>query len=125
MIPDFDIKILSTDSDSTILSLHNGKMMVLDFWHTKCKNCPLALEKLNKLASKNPNILYVACALSQGIGNEELVKDVIDEWDNLTHIFVNVELKEYLKQVFNFKQVPFVVVIDQVILKLNFDHYFH
>ncbi len=88
--------------------------MIIDFWHTKCQKCPAALEKLNKLALAYPDLLFVACALSLGENNIELVAEMIDEWDNLTHVFVSECVKEQLKTWFQFSAVPFALVVDQV-----------
>jgi thiol-disulfide isomerase/thioredoxin len=55
-----------------------GKLLVVDFWHTKCTRCPAALEKLNEEAEElHDDIVVVACAISQGEGNFDVVKDVI------------------------------------------------
>ena len=115
-LPNFAVKVFNDGSidNSNILSVKENQPMVLDLWHTKCKNCPAALEKLNKIASKRPDILFVACALSQGEGNEEEVGDLIDEWDSLKHVFISVEVKEELKALFGFTQVPFAIVVDAV-----------
>lgn len=60
------------------------------------------------------NIIFVSCALSLGDGNEDLVKDMIDEWEDLTHVFVSVETKEELKKILNFSAVPFAVMTNKV-----------
>lgn len=78
--------------------------------------CPAALEKLNKLSTTEDmtNIIFVSCALSLGDGNEDLVKDMIDEWEDLTHVFVSVETKEYLKKILSFSAVPFAILTNKV-----------
>ena len=111
---DFNLTDLSNGNETTFLNFKSTKIVVIDFWHTKCKNCPGALSKLDKLAKSTANVQFIACALSQGDGNEDLVKEMIDEWENLTHVFVTFEVKEQLKLTLQFSQVPFIVIIDQV-----------
>lgn len=80
-----DLKVSSMDSDvcCTLSELHatigKGKHMVIDLWHTKCVKCPAALSHLNDIANDNNDIVFVACALSLGDGNKEVVADVVTE----------------------------------------------
>lgn len=123
-LPNFELKVLNDDKsieDSTIFDVKNNRPMVIDLWHTKCKNCPAALEKLNKIAIKRTDILFVACAISQGEGNEEEVADLIDEWNGLSHVYISIEVKEQLKVIFGFTQVPFAIVIDVVSITSSCD----
>lgn len=116
MLPDTEVLILSDGQKtvSTIRDACKGKRGVIDFWTTKCVRCPAALSNLNDQAgSKNDEEVYIACALSQGENNEDDVADFIDEWENLTHLFVKMENKDAIKQHFGFSQVPFYVVFDQ------------
>ena len=46
---------LETKENESITSLCHGNYLVIDFWHTKCTKCPLALEKLNDITKKNFN----------------------------------------------------------------------
>ena len=111
---DIKISYLSNDVSLTLGELqmqHNNKPMVIDFWHTKCTRCPAALEKLNDECSQHPEILFVSCALSQGTGNKVVAADVACDWDNLTHIWMEIEEKEQAKKEFNFTSVPFYVVV--------------
>jgi hypothetical protein len=97
-------------------------MMVIDLWHSKCVKCPAALDKLNDFAgssststsSSSDDVLYVSCALSQGPGNIDLACEMVaDTWENLTHVFMEVEVKEEAKALFGFNAVPFVIVVDK------------
>lgn len=111
-----DIKITVLDENKglkSLNSLRDGKAMVLDFWTTKCVKCPAALEKLNDEAGEDDSgeILYVSCALSQGDGNMEMVTDLVDDWQNMTHVFMDIENKDIAKAAFKFTQVPFYVVV--------------
>ena len=60
-----------------ILSLEMRQ--VVDFWHSKCKWCPPALEKLNKEAgcADSDDIIFVSCALSQGEGDYEVASNLV------------------------------------------------
>ena len=74
-----ELKVTHLDENKNLVSLdelREGKAMVLDFWHTKCVKCPAALEKLNEEAEERDDVLFVACALSQGEGNMEAVEDL-------------------------------------------------
>ena len=112
------LEIIKLDAEAQALdfkTLAGGKALVLDFWHTKCVKCPAALSKLNETAGTgDANVLYVACALSQGPGNFDLAKEMVEEseWGNLTHVFMEVDVKEKAKAAFGFTAVPFVVVVN-------------
>jgi hypothetical protein len=96
MSMDLKVSLISSDSSSsdsssdssndsiTLSELHSrlagqGKAMVIDLWHTKCVKCPAALSHLNDEASSSSDIVFVACALSLGDGNRELVADLVSE----------------------------------------------
>jgi len=89
---DFKVSVLGSSSSSssssssaiyTLAELHakigQGKHMVIDLWHTKCTKCPAALEHLNEEASSSDDVVYVACALSLGDGNKDIVTDLVSE----------------------------------------------
>jgi hypothetical protein len=102
------------DTECNLNSLRGGaKAMVLDFWTTKCVKCPAALEKLNDEAEGVDDVIYVSCALSQGEGNKEMVRDLVGDWENMTHVFMDMENKEAAKAAFGFAQVPFYVVVSK------------
>jgi thiol-disulfide isomerase/thioredoxin len=121
--PNFKFKNLKTGSEGNLGDLCKNKKMVIDFWHSKCSKCPVALEKLNSMANQRKseeNIVFVACALSLGDGNEEIVTDMIDEWEDLNHIFVSFEVKEELKLLLNFSALPFAAIVSEVNFSLSF-----
>lgn len=60
--------------------LFQGKNGVIDLWHTKCTRCPAALEKLNDIIGSSSSAIGVACALSQGAGDVDMVGDLIQEY---------------------------------------------
>eukprot|EP01038_Epipyxis_sp_PR26KG_P007111 gene7111-9704_t len=116
-LPEINVLVLSNENGlSTSLSnFCHGKAGVIDFWHTKCVRCPAALEKMNQNAAslENGDTMFIACALSQGEGNEEDVKDLSADWDGLIHLFMDLTGKEQAKTSFGFNSVPFCVVFDQ------------
>lgn len=112
VLPHLEVLLLQDSSTTTLNELRCGRPMVLDFWwpiyiyafiacfkiygmiiillnrHTKCVRCPAALERMNNEASSRTDVLFTACALSQGDGNEELVKEMVSErWYNFHGLF--------------------------------------
>ena len=69
------------DSTAANLStLSENKLLVVDFWTTKCVKCPAALDKLDIEATRYSNeIKFVSVALSQGVGNVDLVRTLVEE----------------------------------------------
>ena len=80
-LPDLSVTLLdSTSAQTNLNAVRNNRLMVLDFWHTKCVKCPAALDKLNEAAEADltqGDVVYVSCALSQGPGNRDLASDMI------------------------------------------------
>lgn len=116
-LPSISVVVFEDDSTrtTTLKELCQGRAGVIDFWTTKCVRCPAALGKLNEEAGEadKDKFMYIACALSQGEGNQDDVQDFISDWDNLTHVFVDLKDKEAVKSTFGFSAVPFYVVFDQ------------
>ena len=100
--------------ETTLGAFAAGKPLVLDFWHTRCTNCPAALSKLDGEAEKHPGVTFAGCALSLGSeteGTQEQVLELLEgQWENLTHLYMSFEQKELAKKLFGFKAVPFCVV---------------
>ena len=99
---------------TTLGAFASGRPLVLDFWHTRCKNCPDALSKLDGEAEKHPGVTFAACALSLGSeteGTQEQVLELLEgQWEQLTHLYMSFDQKELAKKLFGFKAVPFCVV---------------
>ena len=49
-----------TGTSSSIGELRAGKRLVIDFWHTRCVQCPDALSKLDTIAPKHPDVTFAA-----------------------------------------------------------------
>eukprot|EP00981_Chlorochromonas_danica_P007359 scaffold1690_cov177-Ochromonas_danica.AAC.36 len=88
MLPTISVKHLRlpggeepSNNVTTLKEVCAGKVGVIDLWHTKCTRCPAALGHFNELAAEfdSSKVIFLACALSQGSGNEEDVADFINE----------------------------------------------
>lgn len=106
------ITVWIEEEEKSLSEVCKGRKGVIDFWTTKCVRCPAALGKLNEEAA-GTDALYIACALSQGEGNKEDVMDFTQDWENLTHVFAEIDVKEEMKATFGFTAVPFYVVFDE------------
>ena len=79
-LPSYDVTILEDSTTTKLSSLANDKFLVLDFWTSKCVKCPAALDKLDEEAIKYSEVAkFVSVALSQGTGNMDMVKDLVEE----------------------------------------------
>lgn len=59
--------------------LLKGKIGVIDFWHSKCTRCPVALEKIDGYAEDfGKDVILVALAISQG-PDQDIVSDLVEE----------------------------------------------
>jgi len=82
ILPNWTVVKLNDDSSTGIRDLMddgNKIAMVIDFWTSKCVKCPAAIDKLNEKAPSYADVIFSTCALSQGGGNFEIVKELIDE----------------------------------------------
>lgn len=80
----FHVIDIASNEVVAVSSLGKHSYCVLDFWHTNCVKCPAALGKFDSAAQKHKmagdnqeNIVFIACAMSLGDGNKELVADLI------------------------------------------------
>lgn len=79
MLPRLKISVLGENEvESTLDEFCFGKNGVIDLWHTKCQKCPAALDKFNTeaLQFSSEEVIFVACALSQGEGNKDDVAEI-------------------------------------------------
>lgn len=49
----------------SILDQHKGKVLIIDFWASWCRDCLLALPKAEELEKNNPNIDFVFFSLER------------------------------------------------------------
>lgn len=127
LLPDIDVIVLHDGSDQqqqqgpyphrSLREYCSGKVGVIDLWHTKCTQCPAALTRFNSSAAKlqrMTDVLFIACALSLGDGNEELVAEIaLDSWESLHHLFIETEHKDAAKAAFGYSAVPYYVLFDR------------
>ena len=95
-----------------LLSAHH----LIDFWTTKCTNCPEALDKLNELAADKrcEGVRFASICCDSCDGAREIIeKDDNPRWDKIAHFFMDHEHKEEAKKVLGFAQVPFYVVLNE------------
>lgn len=90
----------------------NKRPSVIDFWNTRCTQCPPALTKLNSLASMYKDVFFGACSLAVSTAEtvdqtQELLED---DYPNLHHAHMTFEVKELLKEALEFKVLPFCLV---------------
>ena len=52
-------------SAENIISQYKGKILIIDFWASWCKDCILALPKTKELKEKNPDIDFVYFSLDR------------------------------------------------------------
>ena len=97
---------------------HLSFAFVIDFWTTKCTNCPDALDKLNNLAKdeRYKNVKFASICCGTGTSSDEsrniIEKEDSPRWDKVSHFFMDLESKEEAKKILGFKQVPFYVVLN-------------
>ena len=111
--PSLPVTNLADGQQTTIQELAAGKVAVIDFWTTKCVRCPLAIEKLNAKCTdpKYENLAFFTICMDVAGVAKDIVEE--EEWDNLTHTFMEFDQKEFCKAHFGFKSVPHYVVVDQ------------
>ena len=66
-----------TAEKSTLGDFRGNGALVIDFWTTRCVNCPAALTKLDAIAGKSTAV-YAACALSLGSDTEGTQEQVLE-----------------------------------------------
>ena len=54
-----------------VLKQHQGKIVIIDFWASWCRDCILALSKTDQLISKNPNVHFVYFSLDRSMAQWE------------------------------------------------------
>ncbi|GMI55024.1 hypothetical protein TeGR_g6491 [Tetraparma gracilis] len=115
-ILDLPLTSLDTAADSSLSEVcAGGKTTIIDFWTTKCTNCPAALDKLDSLqvssSHQNVQIISICCDSCDG-AREIIERGAEPRWANLRHYFTPLEWKEKAKAYFGFAQVPFYVVVN-------------
>ena len=78
-LPAYNVTTLEDSTTTELPALTEDKFLVIDFWTSKCVKCPSSLDKLNEEAiTYSENAKFVSVALSQGIGNIDIVRDLVE-----------------------------------------------
>ena len=79
-LPAYNVTTLEDSTTTKLSALTKDKFLVVDFWTSKCVKCPSALDRLNEEAIiYSDDAKFVSVALSQGIGNVDIVRDLVEE----------------------------------------------
>jgi thiol-disulfide isomerase/thioredoxin len=98
-----------------ILTVAISCIVLLDFWTTKCTQCPDALDKLDDMAGdpKYHDVQFISICCDRLDGARDIIEKEDDlRWQNIHHYFMSKDDKETAKRLLGFKQVPFYVVLD-------------
>lgn len=81
--------------------------IVMDLWKSECPNCPGALARLAQQAREDPDTLYMAANIDSMEYAEMMAED--GQLDSLVHVYMESDVKEYLKRMLNFRKVPYSI----------------
>jgi len=95
-----------------ILDQHKGKVIVIDFWASWCKDCLLAIPKSNDLAEKNPNIQFLYFSLER---NREAFDHSIERFNmkEKENFWFSSGWKNSFNDYIELNWIPRFMVIDQ------------
>lgn len=115
-LPTLPLVCLKTADFKDTYQVVEGKNTIIDFWTTKCTQCPDALDKFNHMAKdpkyKDVQFISICCDKLDGARNI-IERDDDLRWQNVNHYFMDKDNKEIAKKLLGFKQVPFYVVMDE------------
>ncbi|GAX27221.1 hypothetical protein FisN_13Lh223 [Fistulifera solaris] len=112
-LPRLPLICLDTAEETNTHEITCGQHTVIDFWTTRCTNCPDALNKLQHLAATSSNVRFASICCDSLDGAREIIGRHDDmRWSSVHHYFMEHVDKELCKHIFGFKQVPFYVVLN-------------
>lgn len=94
------------------------RSVYIDFWTTRCTQCPAALDKLDSLAASSDStattpISFVSICCDKLDGAREIIERENElKWSHIHHYFMSHEDKEKAKILLGFASVPFYVVVE-------------
>jgi len=115
-IPTLPLVCSKTADSKNTKQIVKGKNTVIDFWTTRCTQCPEALDKLDDMAQdpKYKDVQFISICCDKLDGARDIIERDDDlRWQNVNHYFMDKEDKETAKKLLGFKQVPFYVVMDE------------
>ena len=112
-----DLPLLSlSDDNGSETRMRSTVPTIVEFWNTRCTQCPAVLEMLDDMTTTHPNVDFMACALATAPDDTpRLVKSLVDDGfcSNLRHTFASFPVKEKLKLRLGFARLPFAICINK------------
>lgn len=95
-----------------VLAKHKGKVLIIDFWASWCKDCILALPKTKELIEKNPKVKFVYFSLDRSSEQwkKGLTKYEISDKENY---WFDEGWKNKFNNYIDLNWVPRFIVVDQ------------
>lgn len=95
-----------------ILEKHKGKVLLIDFWASWCKDCIAALPKTNTILSENPNIAVVYFSLDR---NEEQWKKGLEKYklNDKENYWFQDGWKNDFNHYIDLNWIPRFIIVDQ------------
>jgi len=99
-------------SINEVLAQHKGKILIIDFWASWCRDCILALPKTTELIDKNPSVQFVYFSLDRSMEQWErgLEKYHIADKENY---WFDEGWKNNFNNYIDLNWVPRFLVVDQ------------
>ncbi len=97
---------------ASVLSKHKGKVIVLEFWASWCRDCLANMTAAHKLKETNPNVDFVYFSMDR---NSESWKKGIEKYELGTgdNYWFNVGWKNTFTNYVDLNWIPRYMVIDQ------------
>lgn len=95
-----------------VLEKHKGKILIIDFWASWCKDCLLALPKTKELKENNPEVEFVYFSLDR---SEEQWKKGLEKHglDTEENYWFQQGWKNEFNDYIDLNWVPRFIVVDQ------------
>jgi len=99
-------------SVSEVLKMHEGKILIIDFWASWCRDCILALPSTKELKENNPEIEFVYFSLDR---SHEQWKKALEKYNiaDQENYWFDEGWKNNFNNYIDLNWVPRFIVIDQ------------